>query len=77
MGVFVVSAGARCESTETCSGVRPQGCKHTQACARSSVKTLTGVRYFHSYTLRRVVSMNQAHHWEFGGWKPLVEVADQ
>lgn len=83
LGVFVVSAVSRCGSTATCSASRRytpalsalRGCKHAQACARSSVKTQTEVRYFGG--LRQVVSVNQAHHWEFDGWKSLVEVADQ
>lgn len=44
---------------------RPRG-----VCVRSSVKTLTEVKYFDGYTSRRVVSTKQAHRWECDDQQP-------
>lgn len=38
--------------------------------ARSSVKTLTEVKYFDGYTSRRVALTKQAHRWEFDDQQP-------
>lgn len=59
-------------STETCRA----SCRCASAlnalggCVRSSVKTLTEVKYFDGYTSRRVVSTKQAHLWEFDDQQP-------